>query len=87
MFANLLGCFLIGVVMALALDKHAISNTTRVVLATGFLGAFTTFSALIFDSVHSLESSDAPLALANIGISLVLGLTLTYAGLVAGRSL
>jgi fluoride exporter len=87
MAVNLSGCFIIGLVMALALDRQLISNSTRLVLAVGFLGAYTTFSSLMFDSVHSLETSDLPLAVANLGVSTVLGLCLTYAGLVAGRSL
>ncbi|HLF76896.1 MAG TPA: CrcB family protein [Dehalococcoidia bacterium] len=87
MAVNLSGCFVIGLVMALALDRHLISNSTRLVLVVGFLGAYTTFSSLMFDSVHSIETSDLPLAAANLGFSAVLGLCLTYAGLVAGRSL
>jgi CrcB protein len=87
MAVNLIGCFIIGIIMALALDRHLISNSTRLVLSTGFLGAFTTFSALMFDSTHSLETADLPLAVANVGLSVTLGLCLTYAGLVAGRSL
>jgi CrcB protein len=87
MAVNLSGCFIIGLVMALALDRHLISNSTRLVLVVGFLGAYTTFSSLMFDSVHSMETADLPLAAANLGFSAVLGICLTYAGLIAGRSL
>ncbi len=87
MVVNLIGCFVIGLVMALALDRHSISNTARLALTVGFLGAFTTFSTLMFDSVHSLETGDALLAAANVGVSVTLGLILVYGGLSAGRAL
>jgi fluoride exporter len=47
---NVLGCFLLGVVDRLALSG-ALSPGTRLVLAVGFLGAFTTFSTYALEMV------------------------------------
>ncbi len=44
--ANLVGGFLIGIVMALA-EPMSLSVTTRLLLVTGFLGGLTTFSTLL----------------------------------------
>ncbi len=42
---NIIGCFLIGIVLGM-LEKSAVMSTTmRLLLVTGFCGGFTTFSA------------------------------------------
>lgn len=42
---NIIGCFLIGLVLGM-LEKSAVMSTTmRLLLVTGFCGGFTTFSA------------------------------------------
>ena len=48
--ANLIGGFLIGVVMALA-EPMSLSVTTRLLLVTGFLGGLTTFSSFSAETV------------------------------------
>ena len=71
---NVLGCFLFGIVWALAGIHHIFSDATRVILLTGFMGAFTTFSTLIFDAQTLLEDGHwAALAL-NVAGQVVLGI-------------
>ena len=48
---NLIGAFLIGILVELIVTKYSESQNMRYLLITGFLGGFTTFSAF------SLESS------------------------------
>jgi CrcB protein len=48
---NLVGSLLIGIVQHLGLGALAISDTTRIVLATGVLGGFTTYSAFSYETV------------------------------------
>ena len=83
---NISGAFLIGLLFGLAEDHLSLSNTWRLTLSVGFLGAYTTFSTLMFDSVDSIERGDAMLAIANLTFSILFGLLAVYAGLSVGRA-
>ncbi len=48
---NLVGSFLLGVIMKLGLDYGALSPDVRVVLATGVMGGFTTYSSFNYEVV------------------------------------
>jgi fluoride exporter len=50
--ANVAGSFLLGVCYVLIVDKGLLNPQWRLVLMTGFLGAFTTFSAFALESVQ-----------------------------------
>lgn len=47
---NVLGSFLIGLLLVLATTRLALSNPTRLLLVTGLLGGFTTFSSFSFEA-------------------------------------
>lgn len=51
---NASGSLLLGLLTGLSL-YHAFPNTPRVVLGTGFCGAYTTFSTFTFETVRLLE--------------------------------
>jgi CrcB protein len=51
---NVTGSLALGVVTGLAL-YHAFPNEPKVVLGTGFCGAYTTFSTFTFESVRLVE--------------------------------
>lgn len=81
---NCLGCLAIGFLTVLFDRIHA-SPGTRLLLATGFLGGFTTFSTFNLESVLLLRESDYSSAILNIVLSLALGLLCVAAGmLIAG---
>ena len=71
---NVLGCFLFGAVCAAAGILHIISDSARVIILTGFMGAFTTFSTFIFDSQALLEGGNWGALLLNVGGQIALGL-------------
>ena len=48
---NITGCFAMGIVAGLA-NNGSISPTTRLFLATGILGGYTTFSSFLLDAAH-----------------------------------
>lgn len=84
---NAVGCFLFGLVATLADERGTISSHTRLVLTTGFLGAFTTFSTYAYESV-TLARGDRPgLALANVFGQVALGLALAVIGSELARRL
>ena len=52
---NVIGSFLIGVVMYVSAATELIDPTLRLVLTTGFLGGFTTYSAFNYETIGFLE--------------------------------
>lgn len=59
LIANLIGCFLMGVLASwLAFRDDGIDQTTKLFLTTGVLGGFTTFSAFALDAVSLWERGD-----------------------------
>ena len=71
---TVLGCSLFGAVRAAACLLHLVSDSARLIILTGFMGAFTTFSTFIFDSQALLESGNWLALLLNVGGQIVLGL-------------
>lgn len=84
---NVLGCFLFGCIWELAAVRQIISDANRTVLLVGFMGSFTTFSTLIFDTDHLLGSSQQLLLLLNMGGQIVLGLAALRLGFWCMRAL
>jgi CrcB protein len=72
---NVLGSFLLGVLTGLVLGADA----SRLA-ATAALGSFTTFSTWMLDSERLVEERRIELALANVLVSLALGLFAVWAG-------
>jgi CrcB protein len=74
---NLLGAFVLGVVITIIHERHAFR---RRLLATGFCGALTTFSTMQLEVLRMLDTDAIALAVAYAGISIVLGLGCVLAG-------
>ena len=84
---NLIGSLILGLLIGWGEERLGASSLWRTAGVVGFLGAFTTFSTLMFENVQYLEDGETALVFAYIGASIVLGLALCYAGLIAGRAL
>ncbi|MBS0022935.1 CrcB family protein [Microbacterium paraoxydans] len=80
LLANVVGAFLIGVVAA----RLAASSELRLLLGTGVLGGFTTYSAFMTGTV-ALWGTAPLLAVAYVAGSLMLGLGAAALGLRLGR--
>jgi CrcB protein len=81
---NLTGSLAIGLVMTLLLARGA-DPAYRLLLVTGFLGGYTTFSAFSFEVVSLLEARRWDAAALYVAASVVLGLMATLLGLGLGR--
>jgi CrcB protein len=81
---NAVGCLAFGIVAELADTRGLIGRETRLVLVTGFLGTFTTFSAYIFDSINLARHRELAIAVANAGGQFVIGIAMCIAGLAIG---
>jgi CrcB protein len=82
MAVNVSGSFLLGVLTGLALF-HGFPTTPRVILGTGFCGAYTTFSTFTHETVRLVEEGAVNQAVRNALASLVLGAGAAAAGLAA----
>ena len=83
---NVTGAFLLGFLFTILSDRVAAAPWARSTLTIGFLGAYTTFSTLSFETYRLLEDSAHGLALANALGSVAAGLAAVYGGVVLGRA-
>jgi CrcB protein len=79
---NLSGAFLLGVVAGAAVGADAYR-----IAATGFLGAFTTFSTWMLETHRLAEDGRVRHAAANVLVSLALGLLAVWLGRGLGAAL
>lgn len=84
---NVLGCFLIGLVLALADRGNLISPDWGIFLTTGFCGGFTTFSSFSFENIKLLHDGEFIYLAVNIILSVAVCLAATYLGILLVRSL
>jgi CrcB protein len=77
---NLSGCFIIGLLFALADRSQLLTPDVRLLLITGYLGALTTFSSFSLETLNAGRAGLTLQALTNILINNLGGLTLTYLG-------
>lgn len=81
-FVNVLGCFLMGLIMTLAIGSHRVlSETTRLLLVVGFLGGFTTFSSFGMETMTLLTGKDLFFAFTNIVLNIGLGFLGIWCGI------
>ncbi len=71
---NLAGCLVIGFLDVVFEKKFLMVHHYRLLLMTGFCGAFTTFSALILETSDFLKGNQWMLALVYVFISVLAGL-------------
>ncbi|MDP9236440.1 MAG: fluoride efflux transporter CrcB [Chloroflexota bacterium] len=84
---NISGSFLVGLFLTLSEERFLWPPQLRLLVAIGFLGGFTTFSSLAWETLQMLELRDVVAASLNIGGSIVCGLLAVYLGSVLGRAI
>ena len=84
---NVLGSFVIGLVMALSLERGAIDDDLRILLTSGFCGGFTTMSAFSYETLALVRDGEQLLALGNVGGTLVACLAAVWLGNLVARLL
>ena len=81
LLTNITGCFLIGVLMVLVVERLPEHMLVRPFVGTGILGGFTTFSTYALDARGLLAADRPVLAAAYVGGTLCAGLLAVVAGL------
>ena len=87
LFINITGSFLLGFVLTLIADRLAVDPGLRLLIGTGFLGAYTTFSTFSYDTIILLERGQLIAALTNAAASLFGSLLAAYLGISLARLL
>jgi CrcB protein len=82
---NLIGSFLISMLMYLGVDRGLISTNLRIVLCTGVMGGFTTYSSFNFETMRLWQQGSVLLGFVNVGLTLVGCLVTGALGLLVGR--
>ena len=82
---NVVGSFLMGVVVATSWAVFDGSPSWRTFLATGVLGGFTTFSAFSLDAVELVQRQQHALAAVYVGASVALSIAALVAGLAVSK--
>ena len=82
---NVTGSFALGLVLALVVERFPPTRYVRPFVATGFLGAYTTYSTFAVETDVLLKDGHVALAAAYASASLVCGLVASGLGLRAGR--
>lgn len=78
---NLSGAFVLGLLDGAVLPEHV-----ALVVGTGLVGAYTTFSTWIFETQRLAEERQLVRAAANLGLSVLAGLAVAALGLwIGGR--
>lgn len=80
---NILGSFLMGLIMEAGLYTWNISPYTRTVVTVGFLGGLTTFSTFSYETVSLLHDGSYFLG----GLNIILNVVLCLCGLWLGKSI
>jgi fluoride exporter len=83
---NISGAFVLGLIVTAAAERWALAPWLRSALTIGFLGAYTTFSTLSYDTYRLAETRALGLAAANLLGSCAAGLVAVYLGVILGRT-
>ncbi len=80
LFVNVLGCLAAGIAAALFTRLVIRQDQYQLAITVGFLGGFTTFSALGLQTFELLSSGQIPKALFYVASSIVLGILAVFLG-------
>jgi CrcB protein len=79
--ANILGCFIIGIVYALSGKGNLLSPEFRLFLATGICGGYTTFSSFAYENISLLREGELFYFGLYLLLSVVICLVAVYLGM------
>jgi CrcB protein len=86
-WTNVSGSFALGLILALILERFPPTRYLRPFIATGFLGAYTTYSTFAVEVDLLVKDGHAGTAIAYSASSLVVGLVAVWIGLSVARAM
>ena len=87
LLVNITGCFALELLLAVATGTARVSHETRLLLGTGLLGGFTTYSSFNSESLALFRQGATATAILYMSATLLGGLAAGVAGALAGRGL
>ena len=84
---NVIGSFLLGLIMQVALTTSLLSPTLRLALTTGVMGGFTTYSTFNYETLQFLQQNEWWLAAVNLTATVLVCLAAGALGVLTGRLL
>jgi fluoride exporter len=78
---NIAGCFIIGILFAIAEKTSVLTPEWRLLLTTGFCGGFTTFSTFAYENMMLLRNGDTTYFLLYTILSVIIGIVCVFAGI------
>jgi fluoride exporter len=85
LIVNAVGSFLLGAIMHVGLTTSLMSPDLRLMLTTGVMGGFTTYSTFNYETMESLRAGAYALAGLNVASTVLLCLLAGAAGLALAR--
>lgn len=82
---NIIGCFLIGLIVGLLEKNNLTDSNLKWFLITGFCGGYTTFSAFGYENISLFQSNHSAYAFLYIGLSVFAGLLAVWGGLLLAK--
>ena len=80
LFVNVFGCLMIGFLGGMAANRQFLAERSRLLVFTGILGGFTTFSAFGLETFFLVRTFHGWMAVLNVLLQLILGLSATALG-------
>lgn len=82
---NVIGCFILAVILTISIEILELNPDLRLGIATGLIGAFTTFSTLCKETAELLFRGYYFSAISYVAISVFLGFMATYFGIIIAK--
>ena len=84
---NIIGCLLIGMILGYAQRENTLTSNQTLLLATGFCGGFTTFSAFANENLELIKNGE----IFNFSVysvsSIVVGIVAVFVGLYFSKNI
>ncbi len=88
LIVNMSGCFLMGFLFVLLLERYnGLGTQLRPLLLIGLLGGYTTFSSFSLETLNLFENGAYVSAALNVLLSMFLCIAATWLGIIGGRQL
>ncbi|MEW6061316.1 MAG: fluoride efflux transporter CrcB [Bacteroidota bacterium] len=84
---NIIGCLIIGLLMALMQERLAVNTNYRFLLVIGLLGGFTTFSSFSYETFELIRSGSISAAMFNVLYNVAGCLVATWSGYTIGKNI
>lgn len=82
---NVTGCLIIGFLGGLSEAREIFTPEIRALVFIGFLGGFTTFSSFGYEIFFLARTGQSGIALASLGLQVILGIACVWLGFALSR--